>query len=166
MRLQLSLTTLAAGAVLFGFSQGTFADCGSCGSGEEHSKHDKKGHMEKAEKMVKEHESKADISVEVLATMLQADAVPVLLDARGDKYDDGRRIPGAETLTPDATLKEIKAAIPDKDSLVVAYCANPQCPASSQLRKRLNKLGYENVLELPAGIDRWDKAGHKVKKVK
>ncbi len=159
-----SLTMLLAGAAMFAFSQGAYADCGECGSEGDHAHQGKKGkHMEKAEKMGQH--SKAEISVSALATLLKADAVPVLVDARGGKYDDGRRIPGAETLTPDASEEKIKATIPDKETLVVAYCANPQCPASSQLGKRLHKLGYKNVLELPAGIDGWSEAGHEVENV-
>jgi len=52
--------------------------------------------------------------------------------------------------------------LPGKDALIVTYCSNLKCPASSRLARRLRELGYTSVLEYPYGIEGWTKAGHEV----
>lgn len=106
------------------------------------------------------------ISTKTLATLIRAKTDMVILDARTGKYDDGKRIPGAKSLAPNADKKEAKKVIGDKDTLIVAYCSNPKCPASAKLAKHLTKMGYTNILKYKAGIAAWIKAGHKVNKVK
>ena len=106
------------------------------------------------------------LSVNALATLLKSGTEVVVFDARSAKYDDGRRIPGAKSLTDKASAQEVTNAIPKKDQLVVTYCANPQCPASDRLAKHLLSLGYSNILELPAGIEGWAAAGKPVEKAK
>jgi rhodanese-related sulfurtransferase len=118
------------------------------------SKNTAQGEKEKAKEA-------AEISTTALETMLRAGSV-IVLDARTGKYDDGNRIPGADSLSPDASAKEAAAKIPSKDSLVVTYCSNKQCPASHKLAMQLSRLGYKNLLEYPVGIAGWKEAGNKV----
>ena len=108
----------------------------------------------------------ATINTATLAVLLRAKAPVVVLDARSGKFDDGRRIPGAKALSATATAEQAAALIKTKDTLVVTYCSNLKCPASSYLAKRLTALGYKNILEYSEGIDGWTKAGHAVVKVK
>lgn len=148
------------------------AEAGGCGSactskagaavekgsaGEQHAKAHKHGRKEAAKV--------GTVSTAGLAALLNAGTDLVLLDARSDRYDDGRRIPGAKQLTATQAGKGANQYIDDKDALVVAYCSNVKCPASAKLAKRLQKLGYTNVLKYPAGIDGWVEAGHSVEKV-
>jgi rhodanese-related sulfurtransferase len=105
----------------------------------------------------------ARIGTPALATLVRASVPLVLLDARGGELK--RLLPGAKRLGLKATAEQAAALIPDKDALVVTYCANPQCPASHALAERLAKLGYTNVVEYPKGIDGWTKAGLPVDKV-
>jgi len=111
-------------------------------------------------------EPSATVSTKGLAALLRARLPIVLLDARSGKFDDGRRIPGAKSLSALATAKQAAALIKSKDTLVVTYCANLKCPASSYLAKRLATLGYTNVIEYPNGIQGWAAAGRPVKTVK
>jgi len=85
-----------------------------------------------------------------------------VFDARTGKYDDGKRIPGAGALNAESTAEEVAKAIKEKDSLVVTYCANLHCPASSKLAAHLRELGYKNVLEYRDGIAGWLADGNKV----
>lgn len=112
-----------------------------------------------------EAEPPALIGTATLKILLRADAGTVLLDARTGRYDDGKRIPGAQPLYAGSTAQEVERLIPDKNQLVVTYCSNVQCPASSQLARHLRTLGYENVLEYPAGIQGWIEAGNSVETV-
>jgi rhodanese-related sulfurtransferase len=106
----------------------------------------------------------AEINTSGLKALLDSGATVYVLDARSGKYDDGRRIPGARSLAPSASEKEIKKAVRKKDALVVTYCAGLKCPASAMLAGRLKDLGYENVIEYRHGIKGWTDAGYKVKK--
>jgi rhodanese-related sulfurtransferase len=108
-----------------------------------------------------------ELTTKQLKELLDSDAKVILLDARTGKYDDGRRIPGAKSLSPKASKEEVeKVAGKDKKALIVTYCSNLQCPASSFLFKHLKELGYTNLREYPQGIQGWAEAGHKVDKVK
>jgi len=107
-----------------------------------------------------------EVSADVLETLLASGASVTVLDARTGKYDDGRRIPGAKSLSAKSTEQEAAAVVQSKDALVVTYCSNLKCPASRMLAARLKELGYKNVLEYPEGIDGWAAAGKEVKKAK
>lgn len=104
------------------------------------------------------------ITGSALKALLDAKVPVVVADARSGKYDDGRRIPTAISLNAGSSEEEITKVIPNKDTLVVTYCANPKCPASSKLASHLTSLGYKNVIELPEGIDGWVAAGYTVEK--
>src|SRR5579871_4796677 len=77
------------------------------------------------------------IDTYALANLIASGVPLVILDARGGKYDDGKRIAHAKFLSYEATEKEAAQVIPSKNALVVVYCSNLQCPASSNLGKRL-----------------------------
>ena len=90
-----------------------------------------------------------------------------LIDARaGSKYDDNKRIPGAQGLSLKATNTQITAALTDKNAKIVTYCGSLRCPMSKMMATKLRKLGYKNVQEYSHGIAGWKKAGNKVEKVK
>ncbi len=99
-----------------------------------------------------------------LKALLSARTPMTVVDARAGKYDDGNRIPGAKALAPDATEQQVAALLPDKQALVVTYCANLKCPASQMLAERLRTLGYSNVLEYHEGIKGWIDAGNAIEK--
>jgi rhodanese-related sulfurtransferase len=103
-----------------------------------------------------------EVGPAALKTLLDSGANVTLLDARTGEYDDGRRIPGARSLAPDASAEAAAEVIPSKDALVVTYCSNLKCPASRMLAKRLGELGYSSILKFPEGIDGWAAAGHPV----
>ena len=104
------------------------------------------------------------VNTAALVAMLRAKTPMTLLDARTGKFDDGNRIPGALALAPDAAEDHVTAMLPDKQKLVVPYCANLKCPASHMLGEKLRKLGYGNVLEYREGIEGWMAAGNTVEK--
>lgn len=107
-----------------------------------------------------------EIATPVLERLIASGVKLTILDARTGKWDDGLRIPGAQSLSPQATLEEIQKVVENKEALIVTYCSNPKCPASRQLAKHLMELGYRNVMEYTAGIAGWKEAGHEVVKVR
>ena len=100
--------------------------------------------------------------VDELADMIASKTTMILIDARSGKFDDGKRIPGAVSLTDQATAEEVAKVISAKDALIVTYCSNLQCPASLNLSLHLQKLGFSNVKKYPDGIEGWVKSGHEV----
>lgn len=104
------------------------------------------------------------VNTAALVAMLRTKTPMTLLDARTGKFDDGNRIPGALALAPDASEAQVTAILPDKQKLVVTYCANLKCPASHMLGERLRQLGYANVLEYREGIDGWAAGGNTIEK--
>ena len=110
----------------------------------------------------KESSNHAEINTSGLKALLAANADLVLVDARSGKYDDGKRIPGAQSLNSGSSEKEIESVVSDKNALIVTYCSNLKCPASAQLAEKLRKLGYDNVIEYPNGIQGWIEDGNEV----
>jgi rhodanese-related sulfurtransferase len=100
-----------------------------------------------------------------LKALMDAQIPMVIVDARGGKWDDGKRIPGAVSLPGGSTPEAIEKALPSKDALIVAYCANPKCRASKELGEKLVSMGYKRVLKDPEGIQGWIDAGYPVTEV-
>jgi len=87
-----------------------------------------------------------------------------LLDARSERYFDGRIIPTAKRLSSDSGEKEITAALPNKNAFIITYCGGIKCPASKILADKLRKMGYTNIKEYPDGMDAWRKSGKSTEK--
>lgn len=95
------------------------------------------------------------IDAKALKSLIDTDVPMVVLDARSKKWDDGRRIPNAQSLTPETAPEVYAETIPDKESLVAVYCGGGQCPAGAQVVKNLRNAGYTNVMEYSGGIKEW-----------
>jgi rhodanese-related sulfurtransferase len=109
--------------------------------------------------------SAATVNTAALKALIRSGTPLTLVDARVGKYDDGRRIPNALNLSPEAQASEIQRVLPSKEALIVTYCGNLKCPASSMLAARLNSLGYKHVLKYPQGIEGWVKEGNAVTQI-
>ena len=101
-----------------------------------------------------------DITHDELVKALQSRTV-TLLDANGsESYKDGH-IPTA--INFEQSEKSLASLLPaDKNSLIVAYCANEQCPAYRRAAKAASELGYTNVKHYAKGILGWKASGAKV----
>lgn len=88
----------------------------------------------------------------------------VVIDARSEKYFDGRLLPNAKWLPSESSESEILAAIPNKESFIVVYCAGVMCPASGWLYDKLYSMGYHNLYEYHEGIQEWTKKGYPITK--
>jgi rhodanese-related sulfurtransferase len=104
--------------------------------------------------------SNHEITAKDLKNLMDSKTTMVILDARPSPYFDGNLIPGAKNVPYNAPEDQIKSVIPSKNTLVVTYCTNTQCPASGYLAERLMKLGYTNVKEFSGGIVDWIAAGY------
>lgn len=100
------------------------------------------------------------VGTAALKTLIDSGVPMTIVDARTGKFDDGRRIPGAMSLSPEASEQDIQKVLSSKETLVVSYCAGVKCPASRMLATRLQGLGYKHVLEYTQGIEGWTEAGY------
>jgi len=101
------------------------------------------------------------ITISEVKTALAEPAKIVLLDANGTESWQQGHIPGAIDFS--ANKGDLASVLPkDKDVLIVAYCANPQCPAYRNAANAAKKLGYKNIKHLTAGIMGWRDAGEKM----
>lgn len=90
-----------------------------------------------------------------LKALIESNTPFVLLDARGQKWNDGTMIPGAKLAYYQFTPEEMKEVIPNQDDLIVVYCYTFTCPLSRYLTDKLVEYGYQNVLEYPGGLKEW-----------
>jgi rhodanese-related sulfurtransferase len=96
-----------------------------------------------------------EIDTQGLEALLKSRVPMTLVDARSDKWFDGILILGAQRLPSDAPEDVIKKTLPNKNQLVVVYCAGEVCDASKTLAKRLVDQGYKNVIDYHGGIHEW-----------
>jgi rhodanese-related sulfurtransferase len=98
----------------------------------------------------------ADISIPDVKAAADAKTA-VIIDANSpDSYKAGH-VPGA--LSWPAIKANLAAKLPaDKNTLIIAYCGNPQCPAYAQAAVAAKNLGYTNIKHMTAGIDGWNDA--------
>ncbi len=95
------------------------------------------------------------IDAATLKEMIDTKASFILLDARGDHWNDKNIIPGAKLAASDFSDERLASIIPDKTSLIVVYGFSATCPKARYLVDRLTELGYYNVMEYPEGLKVW-----------
>jgi rhodanese-related sulfurtransferase len=105
------------------------------------------------------HAAVAEIGRERLWQMLEAGDELVLVDALAPIAYAGAHLPRAINIPPTAVEERAERSIPDLDTLVVVYCANPDCESSVEVAARLVELGYRNVLHYAGGKQDWREGG-------
>jgi rhodanese-related sulfurtransferase len=102
------------------------------------------------------------ITIDDLKAVMSSQKI-VLLDANGTESWQSGHIPGALDFT--AQKDNLASVLPkDKNTLIIAYCGNPACPAYRAAADAALKLGYKNIKHLSAGISGWKQAGEKMEK--
>ena len=99
------------------------------------------------------------ITRDELRNRLDAGDDIVLVEALGPMYYDDAHLPGARNLPHDQVDELASTVLPDRDALVVVYCANTACQNSVVASRRLVELGYTNVHEYVEGKQDWIEAG-------
>ncbi len=100
-----------------------------------------------------------EIARDELWEKIRSDESLVVVDALSPLSYAGAHLPGAINIpshTPDTTIER---RIPDRDTSVVVYCANPSCESSVEVAERLIELGYRNVRHFAGGKEDWRDAG-------
>lgn len=123
-------------------------------------------HVTKASKIKSlYHPEIGSIDMIGLKALMKSHADIVIVDTNVDEWFTGVIIPGAIRLNEDTSDEDILKTIPDKEKVIITYCGSYECPASKNFAKRLLKLGYENVLHYPGGIEEWYNKDNPVEKM-
>ncbi len=100
-----------------------------------------------------------EIGREELRQKVEGGEAFVLIDALPPIAFAASHLPGAVNISPDAVDGMAERRIPDLETEVVVYCANPDCESSGEVAARLVELGYRNVKHYSGGKDDWRAAG-------
>jgi rhodanese-related sulfurtransferase len=102
----------------------------------------------------------ADITAEELLGKIERGDAFVLVDALAPMIYAHSHLPGAINLPPTAVdALRCTKRIPDLDTEIVVYCANPDCDDSVVTAQKLTALGYRNVRHYAGGKDEWRERG-------
>jgi rhodanese-related sulfurtransferase len=101
----------------------------------------------------------AEISRDELWGKIERGEEFVLVDALAPISYAGAHLPGAINIPESSVDRLCARRIPDLDSDVVVYCANPSCDSSVNVAMRLQELGYRNVRHFSGGKEAWRDAG-------
>ena len=76
-----------------------------------------------------------------------------LVDVLSRDHYEKEHIKGAISLPVDEIENRAQEILTDKDELIVVYCANFNCQASTRAAEKLQALGYKHVLDYKGGIE-------------
>jgi rhodanese-related sulfurtransferase len=96
--------------------------------------------------------------------LLDAGEPVTIVEALPEKYYRHSHLLGALNLPHDRTKELAPVLLPEKDALIVVYCANEPCKNSAIASATLEALGYRNVREYVGGKQDWIDAGLPVEK--
>ena len=100
------------------------------------------------------------ISREQIRARLDSGGPITLVEALPQQYFAKHHLPGAINLPHDEVSELAADLLPDKDALIVVYCANSDCKNSAIARDALEQMGYTNVLAYLEGKQDWLEAGY------
>jgi rhodanese-related sulfurtransferase len=104
------------------------------------------------------------ITRDEIKSLLDEGRSVTLVEALPEKYWKHSHLPGAINIPHDRTRELAPQLLPDKDTLIVVYCANEPCKNSTIASGELVSLGYRNVREYIGGKRDWIDAGLPVEK--
>jgi rhodanese-related sulfurtransferase len=109
--------------------------------------------------------SSTQISRTELHDQIQAGSPFKLVEALPVKYYQEAHLPTALNLPLDRIDELAANLLPNKDELIVTYCASEACENSAKAAAHLRKLGYSNVREYHEGKAGWIAAALPVESV-
>lgn len=83
----------------------------------------------------------------------------VLFEVLPHPYFRKHHLPNAKNLPPTAVATVVPELVPDRDTEIVLYCWDHDCPTSGWAATELEAMGYTNIREYSAGKKDWIDAG-------
>jgi rhodanese-related sulfurtransferase len=99
------------------------------------------------------------ISREQIRAQLDDGQSLTIVEALPRQYFDAEHLPGAVNIPHDEIREKAPQMLPDKDSLIVVYCASTECQNSRIATETLRQMGYSNAFEYVEGKKDWMEAG-------
>lgn len=81
-----------------------------------------------------------------------------IIEALPAEYYQSGHLPGALNIPHDEIQLKAEQILPDKDALIVVYCANRECQNSRLASETLQQMGYTNTYEYVEGKQHWQEA--------
>lgn len=78
-----------------------------------------------------------------------------IVEALPEKYFVAEHLPGALNIPHDQIRERAPEMLPDKDALIVVYCASFECQNSRIAINVLQQMGYTNAYEYVEGKQHW-----------
>lgn len=100
------------------------------------------------------------ISREELKARLNSGASLTLVEALPRRYYEAGHLPGAVNIPHDEIAERAAVELPDKQAMIVVYCANTACRNSRIAAQMLTGAGYSDVREYVEGKEDWEQAGY------
>jgi len=69
-------------------------------------------------------------------------------------------LPGAISIVSDDTIELAPLRLPDKNAMIVVYCASRKCKRAGLAAERLKALGYARITHFVGGKKDWIAAGY------
>lgn len=104
-----------------------------------------------------------EISAEELKRKIDSGEDFVLVEALLPKEYEQWHLPGAINIHFNKIAKEAGERL-EKDEEIILYCHDPECNASPLAAKKLESLGYTNVVLFPGGKSAWSEANYPVER--
>jgi len=101
------------------------------------------------------------------AKQLYDDKLAVFLDARTLNQYKTAHIAGSISMPPRELLMGItdpSKVVPDKKTVLIAYCDGGECELSLDIARELSSQGYQNIFVLGEGYPGWETAGYPIDK--
>jgi len=97
------------------------------------------------------------ITLEKLMEMKENEDDFTLIEVLSEDAYNKEHIPGAINIPADEIEDRAESEL-DKDKVIVVYCANYHCKASTKAGNILTDMGFEYVLDYKAGKKAWKEA--------
>ena len=100
------------------------------------------------------------IDADSLRAMQLEDRPFILIDTLPLASYNKSHLPGAVHIVSDDITAIAPARLPDKNVLIIVYCASGKCKRAGLSAERLEALGYTRVMHFVGGKKEWMKAGY------
>jgi rhodanese-related sulfurtransferase len=94
-----------------------------------------------------------------LQARLTRNPQPILVEALPASHFEQAHLPGALNIPHDSVDALAARLLPDKNAVIIVYCASKTCRNSDFVAQRLAALGYSRVRTYPGGKADWIEAG-------
>jgi len=99
------------------------------------------------------------INVEELKGKIDSDEKFKLIDVLSKESFDAQHVPKSINIPGGELEEKAPSKLPDKNEEIIVYCSSKTCQASPNAARKLEELGYTNVIDFEDGLAGWKDAG-------